>query len=64
MKVGAVPNVLDSQRWMTREELRLAIVTLIECVYNRRRRKRRLGGMTPVEFEEVAQRQLQTQAAA
>lgn len=44
-------NVLDTQRWETREQLRLAIVTWIETKYNRRRRQRRLGKQTPVAFE-------------
>ena len=44
-------NVLDRQRWATREELRLAIITWIERTYHRRRRQRRLGRLTPVEFE-------------
>jgi putative transposase len=44
-------NVLDTRRWETREELRLAIVTWIETKYNRRRRQRALGKLTPVEFE-------------
>ena len=45
-------NVLDQKRvWRTREELRLAIVTWIEHTYNNRRRQRRLGKLTPVEFE-------------
>ena len=38
-------NVLDRQRWNTREELRLAIVTWIERTYHRRRRQARLGPM-------------------
>ena len=46
-------NVLDRQRWGTREELRLAIVTWIEKTYHRRRRQRRLGRLTPVEFETI-----------
>jgi transposase InsO family protein len=46
-------NVLDTQRWETREQLRLAIVTWIETKYNRRRRQRRLGKLTPVEFEMI-----------
>lgn len=46
-------NVLDTQRWNTREELRLAIVTWIETKYNRRRRQRSLGKLTPVEFEMI-----------
>ena len=49
-------NVLNSQRsGRSREELRLAIVTWIERTYHRRRRKRRLGKMTPVEFEALAE---------
>lgn len=46
-------NVLDTQRWDTREDLRLAIVTWIETKYNRRRRQRALGKLTPVEFEMI-----------
>ncbi|MHA7284511.1 IS3 family transposase [Arthrobacter sp. TMS2-4] len=44
-------NVLDSQRWSTRADLRLAIVTWIEKTYHRKRRQRRLGRLTPIEFE-------------
>jgi putative transposase len=44
-------NVLNTKKWETREELRVAIVTWIERTYHRRRRKRRLGKMTPIEFE-------------
>ena len=44
-------NVLNNQRWETREELRLAIVTWIEPTYHRRRRQRALGKMTPTVFE-------------
>jgi len=46
-------NVLDTRRWDSREELRLAIVTWIETKYNRRRRQRALGRLTPVEFEMI-----------
>lgn len=46
-------NVLDRQRWATREELRIAIVTWIERTYHRRRRQAALGGLTPVEFEAI-----------
>ena len=46
-------NVLDTRRWETREELRLAMVTCIETKYNRRRRQRALGKLTPVEFEMI-----------
>jgi transposase InsO family protein len=52
-------NVFDRQRWQTREQLRLAIVLWIERTYHRRRRQRRLGRLTPIEFEAVY-----TQAAA
>jgi transposase InsO family protein len=46
-------NVLNTKRWETREELRLAIVVWIETKYNRRRRQRALGKLTPVEFEMI-----------
>ena len=44
-------NVLNSQAWRTREDLHYAIVHWIEHTYNRRRRQRGLGRLTPVEFE-------------
>ena len=46
-------NVLNTKRWRTREELRLAIVIWIEATYHRRRRQRGLGKLTPIEFETV-----------
>jgi putative transposase len=46
-------NVLDRQRWATREDLRLAIITWIERTYHRRRRQRRLGRLTPIEYETI-----------
>ncbi|WP_245915248.1 IS3 family transposase [Nocardia fluminea] len=48
-------NVLDRQRWSTRDELRLAIVVWIERTYHRTRRQRRLGRLTPIEFETINQ---------
>lgn len=48
-------NVLDRQRWSTREQLRLAIITWIEKTYHRRRRQRRLGRLTPIEYETINQ---------
>lgn len=36
-------NVLDRRSWTTREQLRIAIVTWIERIYHRRRRRARLG---------------------
>ncbi|MET9491182.1 IS3 family transposase [Nocardia sp. NPDC006630] len=48
-------NVLDRQRWTTRSELRLAIVVWIEKTYHRTRRQRRLGRLTPIEFETINQ---------
>ena len=44
-------NVLDRRSWTSREQLRLAIVSWIEGKYHRKRRQRRLGKLTPVEFE-------------
>jgi transposase InsO family protein len=48
-------NVLNRQRWQTRDELRLAIVVWIERTYHRRRRQDALGRMTPIEFETLTQ---------
>jgi len=48
-------NVLNRQRWQTRDELRLAIVVWIEKTYHRRRRQDALGRMTPIEFETLTQ---------
>jgi len=44
-------NVPDRQRLVTREELLLAIFNWIEATYHRRRRQRRLGRLTPIEFK-------------
>jgi putative transposase len=44
-------NVLDRRRWRTRAELSYAVIVWIEHTYNRRRRQRALGKLTPVEFE-------------
>ena len=46
-------NVLDRQRWHTRQDLRLAITTWIERTYHRRRQQRRLGKLTPIEYETI-----------
>jgi putative transposase len=48
-------NVLDRQRWTSREQLRLAIITWIERTYHRRRRQRALGRLTPIEYETINQ---------
>lgn len=48
-------NVLSTRRWESRDELRQAIVFWIEAKYNRRRRQRGLGRLTPVEFETINQ---------
>lgn len=48
-------NVLNTRTWETRDELRSAIVFWIEVKYNRRRRQRALGRLTPVEFETINQ---------
>ena len=44
-------NVLDRKRWTARDELHSAIIGWIEHTYNRRRRQRVLGRLTPVEYE-------------
>jgi transposase InsO family protein len=46
-------NVLDRQRWTTRDDLRIAIITWIERTYHRRRRQAALGRLTPVEYETI-----------
>ena len=46
-------NVLDRGRWDTRASLRTAIVHWVERTYHRKRRQRRLGKLTPVEYEFV-----------
>jgi putative transposase len=46
-------NVLDRQRWSTREQLRLAVITWIERTCHRRRRQRRPGRLTPIEYETI-----------
>jgi putative transposase len=46
-------KLFDRPRWRTMEQLRLAIVTLIERTYLRRRRQRGLGRLTPIELEAV-----------
>jgi len=39
------------RRWRTRDELHDAVVFWIERTYNRRRRQRALGKLTPIECE-------------
>jgi transposase InsO family protein len=47
-------NVLNRRKtWDTREELRAEIVYWIEATYHRRRKQRRLGKLTPIEFETI-----------
>lgn len=46
-------NVLDRRHWVTREQLRIAIVTWIERTYHRRRRHQRLAQLTPIEYETI-----------
>jgi transposase InsO family protein len=55
-------NVLDRQRWATREDLRIAIVTWIERTYHRRRRQTSLGRLTPIEYETIMTPQTATAA--
>ena len=44
-------NVFNQRRWRTRDELASESIYWIEHTYNNRRRQRRLGKLTPVEFE-------------
>ena len=50
-------NVSNRRSWATRDELRLAIVSWIECTYHRRRRQARLGRLTPIEYETIMNEQ-------
>jgi putative transposase len=56
-------NVLNRRAWRTRAELHYEIVRWIEHTYNRRRRQRGLGRLTPVEFELAFATQLDTDPA-
>ena len=46
-------NVLNTRRWNSRDQLRVAIVTWIERTYHRRRRQPALGRLTPEEYETI-----------
>lgn len=46
-------NVLDRHDWETRGELRSQIVYWTEAIYHRRRKQRRLGRLTPIEYETI-----------
>ena len=48
-------NVLDRQRWPTRDDLAVAVITWIEKTYNPRRRQCALARLTPLEFETLQQ---------
>jgi len=48
-------NVLNRQRWATRDDLRVAIIIWIERTYHRRRKQRGLGRLTPIEYETLHQ---------
>ena len=46
-------NVLNTQRWETREALRIAIVTWIERTYHRCRRQDAQCRLTPIVYETI-----------
>jgi len=46
-------NVLNTRRWDTRDQLRIAIVTWIERTYHQRRRQPALDRLTPTEYETI-----------
>jgi len=46
-------NVLNQRSWTSREQLRRAMIHWIEATYHRRRKQRRLGKLTPIEFETI-----------
>jgi putative transposase len=51
-------EVLDTQRWRTRDELRAALFIYLEITYNRERRHSSLGYRTPTEFNTEARAKL------
>ena len=56
-------NVLNRRdRWATRDDLRIEIVTWIERTYHHRRRQARLGRLTPIEYEMIMTPQTATAA--
>jgi putative transposase len=44
-------ELLDQQRWDTRQQLVLAVFDWIECWYNPRRRHSYCHGLSPVDYE-------------
>jgi len=46
-------NVLNTRKWATRDQVRIAIITWIERTYHQRRRQQRLGRLTPIEYETI-----------
>ena len=46
-------NVLNTNTWTSREELTIAVITWIERRYHQRRRQKRLGRLTPLEYETI-----------
>jgi putative transposase len=53
-------EVLDSQKWETRDELANAIFEWIVCWYNPKRRHSSLGMRSPIEFEKLTPPQITT----
>lgn len=49
-------NVLNTKTWATREELTIAVISWIEHCYHQRRRQKRLGRLTPLEYETINHR--------
>lgn len=48
-------NVLNTKTWASPEELTIAIITWIERRYHQRRQQKRLGRLTPLEYETMNQ---------
>ena len=46
-------NVLNTKTWASREEFTIAVITCIERRYHQRRRQKRLGRLTPLEYETI-----------
>ncbi len=47
------PTEGSPERWATRDDLRIAILTWIDRTYQRRRPQDTLGRLTPIEYEAI-----------
>lgn len=46
-------ELIDRQSWISKQQVKEAIVEWIECFYNRQRRHSSAGNMSPVDYEDL-----------